>query len=241
MKTVKDMSLSSGVSVRTLHHYDSVGLLKPAKITPAGYRLYDEESEKRLYTILLFRELRFSLAEIKEIIDNENFDTQKALEDQIRLLEIERNLLDSIISHARRLLTGEETMNFDAFDEKKLGEYKKEAKEKWGNTPAYAESEEKTKGKSSKDLFNAGEELMAIFAQLGSMKDMDPSCEEVQKKTEAIKDFITHNFYNCTKEIFYGLGQMYVCDERFRENIDAKGGEGTAEFAKKAIEIYCKK
>ncbi len=241
MKTVNEVSKLSGVSIRTLHHYDNIGLLKPAKVTSAGYRLYDDESISKLFTILLFKELRFSLSEIKEILNDANFDTKKALADQISLLEMERKRLDSIITHARKLLTGEETMNFDAFDEKKLSEYKKEAKEKWGNTPAYAESEEKTKGRSSKDLFNAGEELMAIFAQLGSMKDMDPSSGEVQEKTEEIKIYITKNFYNCTDEIFYGLGQMYVCDERFRKNIDAKGGEGTAEFAKKAIEIYCGK
>ena len=241
MKTVNEISKLSGVSVRTLHHYDHIGLLKPAKVTEAGYRLYDEENISRLFSILLFRELRFSLSEIKEILDDENFDMKKALSEQIRLLETEREGIEGIITHAKRLLKGEGTMNFDMFDEKKLEEYKKEAKEKWGNAPAYAESEEKTKGKSNKELFATGEELMDIFSQLGKMKDLDPSEKEVQEKTEEIKNFITKNFYNCTNEIFYGLGQMYVYDERFRNNIDAKGGNGTAEFVKKAIEIYCKK
>ncbi len=240
MKTVNELSKLSGLSIRALHHYDKIGLLKPAKISEAGYRLYDESSVARLYNILLFRELRFSLREIKEILDSKNFDMKNALNEQIMLLEKEKERLDKIIIHARKILDGEEHMNFDAFDEKKLNEYKQQAKEKWGNTPAYAESEEKTNTKTNRELYGIGEDLMAIFAEIGAMKDLEPSCEEVQAKTEEIKFFITKNFYNCTNEIFYALGQMYVCDERFRNNIDAKGGEGTAEFARRAIEIYCK-
>lgn len=241
MKNVSEVSRLSGVSVRTLHHYDHIGLLRPSEVTDAGYRLYDEEAISRLFTILLFRELRFPLSEIKQILDTENYDKKKSLEGQIELLELEKERLEGIIAHARRLLKGEEPVNFDMFDEKKLNDYKKEAREKWGNTHEYAESEKKTKDKSDKELFAAGEELMAIFGDLGRMKELDPSSEEVQKKTEEIKNFITKNYYTCTNEIFFGLGQMYVYDERFRENIDNAGGEGTAEFVKKAITIYCGK
>ena len=86
MKTVKEVSRLSGVSVRTLHHYDAIGLLKPTRVTEAGYRLYDDTALARLQAILLFRELQFPLKEIKAILDSPNFDQQEALAQQIRIL-----------------------------------------------------------------------------------------------------------------------------------------------------------
>ena len=93
MKTVKEVSLLTGVSVRALHHYDAIGLLKPAKVTEAGYRLYDTASLERLQQILLFRELEFPLKEIKAILESPDFDRNKALEQQISLLELKKEHL----------------------------------------------------------------------------------------------------------------------------------------------------
>ena len=86
MKTVTEVSKITGVSVRTLHHYDAIGLLRPTAVTEAGYRLYDDEALGRLQTILLFRQLQFPLKEIKKILDSPNFDPQEALAQQIELL-----------------------------------------------------------------------------------------------------------------------------------------------------------
>ena len=102
MKTVKEVSQLTGVSVRTLHHYDAIGLLKPAQVTEAGYRLYDDRALERLHTILLFRELRFSLKQIIQILDAPGFDPIAAVDDQIRLLELQRDHLENLISHARQ-------------------------------------------------------------------------------------------------------------------------------------------
>ena len=88
MKTVKEVSNLTGVSIRTLHHYDKIGLLNPAKVTDAGYRLYDDASLCRLHAILLLRELQFPLKDIKQILDAPGFDTMEALEQQIELLEL---------------------------------------------------------------------------------------------------------------------------------------------------------
>ncbi len=124
MYTVSQASKISGVSVRTLHHYDSIGLLCPKAVTPAGYRLYDDENLARLQSILLFRELEFPLGEIKAILDNPDFDQNLALTQQIALLELKRSRLDRIIASARELLeTGADSMNFTSFGQKKMGQY----------------------------------------------------------------------------------------------------------------------
>ena len=138
MKTVKEVSCLTGVSVRTLHHYDAIGLLKPAKVTEAGYRLYDDAALGRLQTILLFRELQFPLKEIREMLSAEDFDPIAALDDQIRLLQLRREHLDRLIEHARTIQkTGVINMDFKAYDTKKLDAYAAEAKKRWGHTDAW--------------------------------------------------------------------------------------------------------
>ena len=144
MKTVKEVSRITGVSVRTLHHYDAIGLLKPAKITDAGYRLYDDTALRRLQTILFFRELEFPLQEIRVILDSPAFDPMDALESQIKLLELRRQHLDDLISHARDIQkAGVIDMNFKPFDKSQVDAYAAEAKAKWGKTEAYREFEQK--------------------------------------------------------------------------------------------------
>lgn len=239
MKTVKEISKLTGVSVRTLHHYDTIGLLKPAKVTDAGYRLYDDASLQRLQAILLFRELQFPLKDIREILDSPGFDPRKALTQQIRMLELQREHLDQLIDHARQIQeTGVFTMNFEAFDNNKLNEYAAEAKERWGHTDAYKESEKKTKGR---DMNAVNESLMQIFARFGAIRTSSPASEEAQALAAELQQFITDNYYTCTREIFRGLGAMYTADERFASNIDHAGGEDTAAFAAEAIRVFCSK
>lgn len=241
MKTVTQMAKLTGVSVRTLHHYDALGLLKPTKVTESGYRLYDEEAEKRLHTILLFRELEFPLKEIQAILESDNFDRMEALRQQIRLLELKREHLDTLIAHAKKLeRTGGKNMSFKAFDKSKMEGYAAQAKEKWGKTQAYREFEEKTKGQSSEDQLSAGERLMDIFREFGEIRDQDPGSPQAQALVKKLRDFITANYYTCTKQILAGLGQMYVAGDSMTDNINAAGGEGTADFASRAISIFCK-
>ena len=125
-------------------------------------------------------------------------------------------------------------MNFKPFDTTGIDAYAAEAKAKWGKTEAYRECEKKAPTKES------GDALMGIFAEIGKLRHLEAGSAEVQAMVKKLQDFITANYYTCTKQILSGLGQMYVADERFRENIDRAGGEGTAEFVSRAIEIYCK-
>ena len=241
MKTVKEVSRITGVSVRTLHHYDAIGLLRPTKITDAGYRLYDDTALQRLQAILLFRELEFPLKEIKEILDRPNFNPTDTLADQIRLLELRKQHLDDLISHAREIQhTGVISMNFKPFDTTELETYAAEAKAKWGKTDAYQEFEKKTFGQAKETQKLDGDALMAKFAEIGKLRDLSPDAPEVQEAVSGIQAFITEHYYTCTKQIFAGLGQMYAADDRFRRNIDSVGGDGTADFVSRAIAVYCK-
>ena len=114
MRTVKEVSKLTGVSVRTLHYYDAIGLLEPTKVTDTGYRMYDDTSLSRLQNILLFRELQFPLKEIKEILDSPNFNQEEAIAQQIKLLELQYKHIGELISFAREIQTkGVKTMNFE--------------------------------------------------------------------------------------------------------------------------------
>ena len=241
MKTVKEVSLLTGVSVRTLHHYDAIGLLTPTRVTEAGYRLYDDTALGRLQTILLFRHLQFPLKEIKGILDSPAFDPMEALEQQIHLLELQRKHLEDLISHARTIYqTGVFSMDFSTFDTTELDQYTAQAKEKWGKTEAWKEFEEKTAGQDAQTLQSTGSRLMDIFAKLGAIRHLSPASQEAQALIAELQRFITRNYYNCTKPILQGLGQLYIAGGSMTENIDKAGGQGTAQFASDAINIFCK-
>lgn len=242
MKTVHEVSKFTGVSVRTLHHYGAIGLLKPTEVTEAGYRLYDDAALGRLQIILMFRELRFPLKEIKKIMDSPGFDREEALAQQIRLLEMQREHIGGLIAFAREIQEkGVDRMSFDAFRNEEMEQYAEEVRERWGDTDAYKEFEERRKGRDDEEYEIAGKKMLALFAEIGALRGRQPSEEEVQEKIRALQDFITENFYHCTDEILGGLGEMYVSDERMKGNIDRAGGDGTAEFAREAIRVYCRR
>lgn len=238
MRTVKEVSRLTGISVRTLHHYDAIGLLKPTEVTRAGYRLYDDTALSRLQSILLFRELQFPLKEIKAILDSPDFDPEEALTQQIKLLEMQYKRMGELISFAREIQKkGVKRMDFQIFDKSEIEQYKAEVKVKWGDTKEYQEYEQRQK--NGYDFSKASPQLLNLFSELGALKQLPPDHEKVQEKISAIQDFITRNFYTCTTEIFGKLGQMYIGDERFKHNIDQAGGEGTARFAQQAIAFFC--
>lgn len=240
MMTVKEVSDLTGVSIRTLHYYDQLGLLPAAGHTDSGYRLYDDAALERLQQILLFRELEFPLKDIQRILTNSAFDRRKALAQQIELLTLKKQHLESLISLAQKTLTtGGTYMDFTAFDTQKIQEYTRQAKQQWGATSAYKEFEQKTAHQTAQEAANMGSRLMEILAVFGGMQHKSPAAPAVQTQVKALQAFITEHYYTCTKEIFAQLGQIYGAGGAFTENINAVGGPGTAEFAAKAIEVYC--
>jgi len=242
MRTISEVSRLSGVSRRTLQYYDEIGLLKPTEVTEAGYRLYDDEALAQLQQILLYRELQFPLKEISRILHSSDYDRNRALEQQIRLLTLKKEHLENLILWARGICgTGVKHMDFSAFDTRKMDEYAERAKESWGHTPQYHEFEEKQRNRTRADDQQLAEEMMKIFEELGKIRQTPPDGEAAQALVKQLQDFITQHFYKCTDEILLGLGRMYAGGGSFTENIDAAGGEGTAAFACAAIEQYCRK
>ena len=239
---INEFAKLTGVSVRTLHYYDEIGLLKPALVDAQnGYRFYDENSLLRMQEILFYRELDFPLKSILEILSSPDYDKQKALAEQRKLLELKKERLERIIVALDGATKGKVTMAaFDNSDyETARKQYEAEAKQRWGETDAYKEHVEKT-AKYTKDKWqDVNDGLMVIFTKFAEcMKNGNTAnSDEAQALVKELQTYITENYYTCTKDILAGLGQMYVADERFKTNID-KNGDGTADFVSKAIEYY---
>lgn len=238
---VGEAAARAGVSIRTLHHYDQIGLLTPARITQAGYRLYGEEEMNRLERILFFRELGFSLEEIRAIMMHPGYDEREAMARQLALMKGKRERLDRLILRLEAAIHGETTPEFEVFDmneiESMRQEYAQEVRARWGKTAAYAQSEEKRSAYGSADYAAMTAEMDALMAQFAAVRGQEPAGEAAQALVKRWQACITKWLYDCTDEILEGLGRMYVCDERFKTNID-RFGEGTAQTMSAAISAY---
>ena len=240
---IKEFADFTGVSVRTLHYYDEIDLLKPATVDKDnGYRYYHDKSAERMFEIIFLREMDFSLKSIKDILSSQNYNKNEAFRKQKELLLLKKSRLDRLISALEKAEKGEfdmKSLNNNEYENAK-NSYEKEVKDKWGHTDAYKESQKKTAGYSQEKQNDVNEGLMAIFSEFAEAMNSDINSDSDEAKTiaEKLQTYITENFYTCTKEILAGLGEMYVLDERFKENID-KYGKGTAEYARNAIKNYC--
>lgn len=236
---VKEVAQLVGISVRTLHHYDKIGLLTPNKLSNNGYRVYSEEDLELLQQILFFRELDFSLKQIKAIIYDPLFDKQEALELQYRMLLQKKNQLDQKIQTIKKTIRyskGEISMSkeekFEGFDFSH-NPYEEEARARWGNKKVDL-SNDKVKNMSphNQDRFNA------IFQHLASLRHLPPESIEAQFAIKEWYQFL-NQFGQYTPAMFQKLGEIYVDDGRFTKNID-QFGEGLAVFMREAMVIYAK-
>ena len=241
-QTVKEISRLCGVSVRTLHYYDEIGLLHPAETTEAGYRLYGPEEISRLQQILFFRELDFPLQEIQSILDCPSFDANQALARHRSLLHMKKERLEGLIGLIDSILKGEKDMSLKEFDnhaiEAAQKEYAQEAKERWGNTEAYQESQRKTAAYTKKDWDRVQQEMESLFRSFAANMDQSPDSPAVQETVAAYQSYLSRNFYVCGNEMLMGLGEMYLADTRFQQNID-RHGDGLTQFIAEAIRVYC--
>ena len=178
---VAQVSKRTGVSVRTLHHYDQIGLLNPTEVTDAGYRLYDDAALDKLYMILVYRELGLPLNEIGNILDAPDYDRNRVLEHQIKLMQERVEKLQNQISFARgMLMLGVKYMDFEGFDPKKIDEYSQQAKVLYGKTDAYKEFEQKSKNRTAEQEKDLNAQVMELFAKLGKLRPCEPDSEAAQ-------------------------------------------------------------
>lgn len=242
MRTVKEVSRLTGVSVRALHHYDTIGLLKPTQVTEAGYRLYDDTALEKLYMILVFRELGLSLKEIADILHAPDYDRNRVLEKQIEWMQVRIGKLQDRIALAKGILTvGVKYMNFEDFDPKKMDDYSTQAKALYGKTDAYKEFQQKSGSRTKAQEKDLGAQVMDFFARLGKLRPCAPDSEEAQSWAKELQAFFTAHYYTCTPQILASLAESYAGGGSMTENIDKAGGAGTGAFAKEVIDIYIQK
>ena len=238
---VAQVSKRTGVSVRTLHHYDQIGLLKPTEVTESGYRMYDDTALDKLYMILVYRELGLSLGEIGSILDAPDYDRNQVLEHQIKLMRRRIEKLQNRVALANGMLTlGVKYMDFEGFAPEKIDEYSQQAKVLYGKTDAYKEFQQKQKGRTKEQEKDLGAQVMDFFARLGKMRPCAPDSEAAQNWAKELQAFFTEHYYTCTPQILRGLAESYAGGGSMTENIDKVGGEGTGDFAKQVIDEYCK-
>ena len=236
---VSEVAKLTGVSVRTLHYYDEIGLLKPAVVAQNGYRLYSDGNLQQLQQILFFRELDFSLQEIKRIITDPNFTAIEALEahrrtlvgKQARLTQLIQTI-DQTILDEKGAITMTNEDRFKGFDFTK-NEYEQEARGKWGNEAVDNMNKKVIDNTSMQNKMNER------FRALANIRHVEPSSDEAQVEIARwFKDLNQMGHYSFAA--FRGLGEMYVEDERFKENID-QFGDGLAEFMREAMRVFASK
>ena len=246
--TIGKVADMAHVSVRTLHYYDAIDLLNPSYETISGYRLYVDSDLELLQQVLFFRSLGFPLAQIKAIVKSPAFDRREALEaHRTALLERRRTVeaLLAAVDHTIEAMDKGETMDkkemFDAFDERALEEhrtkYAEEAKQRWGTTDAYAESQKRTSKYTKEDWKRIQQEAVQIDADMAALMDHRVSDPEVQDVVRRKHEHFNCNFYACSAEMLSGLSEMWVSDARFTATYD-KIKPGLAQFWHDAVQVY---
>ena len=240
--TVGELAKLTGVTVRALHHYDEIGLVKPSEErSAAGYRLYTDADVHRLQQVLLFRELGLPLEEIASAID-EVTGRDELLRQHRKALAAKRDRLDAMLAAVDAALAqkGQEPMQpddvkkmFDGFDH---SQYEAEAEQRWGNTEAFKESARRTKKYGPTEWQQIKDDWAKIYGDLAALMNASVAVTDarVQALVEQHRQHIDRWFYACSKEMHKNLGAMYVADPRFAANLD-KTGPGFAQYLSDAI------
>lgn len=233
----------AGVTVRTLHHYDEIGLLSPGERTHAGHRRYGDADLDRLQQILFYRELGFPLEEVAALLDDPGADPAEHLRRRHGLLTARIAKLREMaaaVEHAmeaRKMginLTPEE--KFEVFGDFDPDEHAEEAGRRWGGTGAYRESQRRTASYTKEDWLRIQAEGDALNRRLAALMESgtEPDSGAAMDLAEEHRQQICRNFYDCGYEIHTGLAEMYVADERFTRNID-RVKTGLAAYLREAI------
>ncbi|MGP4039226.1 MerR family transcriptional regulator [Gracilibacillus sp. D59] len=235
---VKEVAVLTGISVRTLHHYDEIGLLSPAKSVENGYRIYSDEDLATLQQILFFRALDFPLKKIKEIMSSSYYNRLEALEMQRKMLLDKQKNINTMLETIEKTIQNEKGDYHMSKEEKFQGfdfsnnPYEEEARQRWGDKKV-DEANQNVKN-MTKEL---QEEMNQIYKELAAIRHVDPTSKEAQQTIKKWYDFLNDHFTSYSPEAFQGLGMMYVQDERFTKNID-QFGDGLAKFMSEAMDAF---
>lgn len=250
--TVGEVAQMAHVTVRTLHHYDEIGLLEPSDRSDGGYRLYSRGDLERLQQVLVYRELDFALDAIGNLLDAPIADRRVALRAQRELLVEKKERMEAVIRTLDRTLesmeggmkmsTDEMFEGFETFEnapeevKAHQAEYGAEARERWGDTEAYEESMRRAKGFSKEDWKRIKEEGRALEARMAALLEAgaDPRAADGRAVAEEMRLHIDRWFYPCSHEMHAGLADMYESDPRFAAHYDERA-EGLATFVATAI------
>jgi len=241
--TVGDVARLASVSVRTLHHYDELGLLTPSEHTEAGYRVYTDADLATLQQVLFFKELGFELADIGRIMHDPTFDRLEALRMQRRMLSDKAAQLDLMVEAVDAAIDATEggvVMDkddmFEAFGDFDPKEYEAEAEERWGNTEAYKESARRTKRYTKEDWVEVRTETEAVNDALAALLDAAVPADDPRAMDQAEQHRlnIDKRFYPVSYEMHVGLAEMYIADPRFAANYE-KIRPGLAQYMHDAI------
>lgn len=244
---VHEVAELTGITIRALHYYDEIGLLKPSIVTESRYRLYTEADLGRLQEILFFREVGFALKEIKLLMSSPDYDRAEALERQLDILNAQKERIDALISLVKSELEGKHHVSFAPFSGSRVKElqekYREEVLARWGNTDSFKEYETIF---SSKAWETQNEQLEAflsaaqnMFERLALYENKSPGCGEVQQIVREWQGYISEHFYQCDRQMLSCLGRLYIEDERFSNYINRFGNGNLASFFGKAIELFC--
>lgn len=241
LKTVNEIAKLTGITVRALHYYDEINLLKPSDNSQAGYRLYSDEDVEILHQIMFLKEIGFKLKQIKDIIHNPEFDKRSALKKHKEILILKKKRIENLIKLVDSKLEGDSNLSFSEFDESsiiaKQKEYHEEVLKRWKNTQEYKEFEEK-QYKCNNQFIDIDKKAREIFGEIAECMELSPSCKKVQNLISLWQNYITENYYNCTNEMLQCLALMYVEDERFKTYINSIGDD-LAQYINEAINFYC--
>lgn len=241
--TVGTVARLAGVTVRTLHHYDEIGLVSPAAHTNAGYRLYSRRDIERLQEVLFFRELGIGLTEIRRIVGEPGYRRDEALGVQRELLlSRSRRLLAMVEAIDRAINVEQKGINMtteemlDVFGDFDPAEHQVEVEERWGDTDAFGESHRRVSRYTKQDWLELRSEAAALDHSLLELMANGVAADSIEAMdiAEEHRAHITKWFYECTPKIHAGLGDMYVDDSRFKHSID-RAGDGLAQYLSEAI------
>lgn len=236
--TVHQVAELTGITIRALHYYDEIGLLKPTKADKTKYRLYSENDLEKLQQILFYREVGFSLKEIKELLSAPIYSKREALERHSELLMLRKKKIEELICLVNDTLAGKNNYSFAAFSNSEISalqeKYRNEVIERWGSTHEYQEfstffslKAEKERNRKWNDFLMRSQ---GIFERLAEFQGEEPTLAAVQSIVVEWQEYISENFYPCSDDMLMNLGALYQTDERFSAYINRFATWNVAEF-----------